>query len=402
MSRPRVLMRRPRAVVFGAGKMSCGLLGPLLCESGYETVFVARRPEVVEAIERHRGYRLTIAGPQVKRVAVRNCTAFSLAAPEAVAHAVASADVVLTGVGIDNVAAIAPLIEQGLWRRSQALRARPVNVVACENLPGAGGYLRHQIVSAAPLEHGLAVETTGGFSAALTRRIMTGGTQAADGELSFAVSGPPDLVVDVTGLKGTFPRIRGVSFTEDFSGVVMHKLYTLNLAQAVAAYLGYRHGCRYVHEAAVHPEVAPAVRGALSEAGAALRAAFPTRTRDIGAQVADALAQISNPGLGDTIRRVARDPRRKLSSLERLVGPARLAARHGLPYDRLSLGIAAALAYDEPADPEAGALQETIASDGIERVLTVDCGLLPHEAVARAVKEQWRRLVAPSLEEALR
>jgi mannitol-1-phosphate 5-dehydrogenase len=364
-------------------------------------VFVARRPEVVDAIERHGGYRLTIAGARVKHLRVRNCTAFSLDAPQAVAHAVASADLVLTGVGIDNLAAIAPLIVQGLWRRSQALRARPLNVVACENLPGAGGYLRHQIVSAAPLEHGLAVETLGGFAAALTRRIMTGGSAAADGELSFAVSGPPELAVDVTGLKGPFPRIRGVSFTETFSGLVMQKLYTLNLAQAVAAYVGYRHGCRYVHEAAAHPKVAPVVWGALSEAGAALRAEFPTRAGDIAAQVADALAQVSNQALGDTIRRVARDPRRKLSSLERLVGPARLAARHALPYDSLGVGIAAALAYDESADPEAGALQESIAADGIESVLAVDCGLLPHEALARAVKAQWRRLVAPRLEEAL-
>jgi len=33
--------------------------------------------------------------------------------------------------------------------------------------------------------------------------------------------------------------------------------------------------------------------------------------------------------------------------------------------------------------------------------LTVDCGLLPHEPLARAVKEQWRCLVAPDLRQAV-
>ena len=31
--------------------------------------------------------------------------------------------------------------------------------------------------------------------------------------------------------------------------------------------------------------------------------------------------------------------------------------------------------------------------DGVEQILTVDCGLLPHEDLARAVKQQWLRLL---------
>jgi hypothetical protein len=85
--------------------------------------------------------------------------------------------------------------------------------------------------------------------------------------------------------------------------------------------------------------------------------------------------------------------------LERLVGPARLAQQHGLPADHLCLGIAAALAYDAPTDPQAVAMQQAIANRGLEVVLTEDCGLLPHEALAREIKLQWRHLTggAPRL-----
>jgi hypothetical protein len=46
-------------------------------------------------------------------------------------------------------------------------------------------------------------------------------------------------------------------------------------------------------------------------------------------------------------------------------------------------------------------LQQTIAQESLETVLTEDCGLLPHEPLARAVKEQWRYLVAPDLQAAV-
>ena len=46
---------------------------------------------------------------------------------------------------------------------------------------------------------------------------------------------------------------------------LMRKFFTLNCAQAVAAYLGYRHDCKYIHEAVAHSEVAPIVAAALRD-----------------------------------------------------------------------------------------------------------------------------------------
>jgi mannitol-1-phosphate 5-dehydrogenase len=381
-----------RAVVFGAGKMACGLLGHILRQSRCDVLFVARRRDVVDAITRSGGYRLTLLGKRAQRLAIRGCRACSLQDAGLVVDQVARADVVMTGIGIDHLASVAPLIAQGLWQRSQMAGARPLNVIACENLRGAGAYLRHQIVSAADVGQAMAVNAVGGFAAALTRRIMTGGV-LDHGELSFTLSGEPDLVVDRKGLKQPLPQLVGVSFTSEFAALVMRKRFTLNCGQAVAGYLGYRVGCDTLSEAASHPRVAPAVRAAVKEAGDALKARFPHHTLEIERDAARALGEIARAGLGDTVRRVARDPRRKLTPLERLVGPARLAHQHGLPHRHLCLGIAAALAYDEPTDPEAQALQRDIAVEGVEQVLTVDCGLLPHEDLARAVKQQWLRLL---------
>jgi mannitol-1-phosphate 5-dehydrogenase len=381
-----------KAVVFGAGKMACGLLGHLLAQSGYSTVFVARRMEITEAINRRHGYSLTITGERVRRFAVRDCSALPIHDSVRVAEALADADVVFTAVGADNLAAITPAIAEGLWLRSQTRGAGPLNVIASENLPGAGAYLGHQVITATPLRKAMAVEETGGFSAALTRRIMTGGA-LDNGELGFTVDEDCELIIDHAGLKGDFPVVQGVTITAQFTAMVMRKLFLLNCAQAAAAYLGYREGCHYVHEAAAHPSVAPVVRAAVAEAQAALKAEFPGQAGAVDRDAAEALARIGNPRLADTISRVARGPRRKLSPRERLVGPARLASQHNLPHRNLCQAIAGALTYDDPSDPQAVAMQDAILAEGVEKVLTEDCGILPHQDLARAVKQQWLALV---------
>ena len=357
-------MERGHAVVFGAGKMACGLLGPLLAQSGFATLFVARRPEVIDAINGRHSYTLHIAGATAQRLAIQDCAALSAREERRVAEAVADAAVVVTAVGIDNLACITPAIGAGLWRRSERQGAPPLNVIACENLPGAGAYLRHHVLSAVPPEHTLTVDSVGGFSAGMTRRIMTG-RATARGELSVTIDGPGALVIDTQGLKAPLPPVQGATYTTEFRVLVLRKLFTLNCAHAVAAYLGYREGCRYIHEAAVRPRVAPVLRGAVAEAQAALKAEFPRHAAAIDREAAEALEHIAN---------------------------ARLAHRHNLPHDNLCLAIAAALAYDDPADPQAVAMQMAIAAEGLDKVLTEDCGLLPHEDLARVVKRQWLRL----------
>ncbi len=390
---------RPQAIVFGAGKVACGLLGRLLFESGYQSLFVARRPEVIDAIQHHQGYSVHVLNGGVHHLAIAECSALSISDRNRVAEAVSRSAIVFSAVGIDNLAAISPVIARGLWQRSRAGDKRPLNVIACENLPGAGAYLRHQIVSVAPADNAMVVDSVGGFSAALTRQIMTGG-DIENGKINFSVEGDSDLVIDTWGLKSPLPEIHGAQLTSEFSAMVKRKLFTLNCAHAVAAYLGYREGCRYVHEAAAHPRVRPVLTGALAEAQAALKAEFPNQSKAIDEEVLGALDQIVDARLRDPITRVARRPRRKLSPRERLLGPARLASQHKLSNTNLCIGIAAALAYDYSKDPEAVAIQAAIMAEGLEKVITEDCGLLPHEDLAQAVKHQWHRLKRGALDNA--
>src|SRR5919199_1840013 len=111
-------MNARTAVVFGAGKMACGLIGHVLSRSGFSVKFVARRPDVVNAINRHHGYSLAIAG-RAEPDLIRGCGALRLQDTDEDTRAVTTADLVFTAVGIDNLAAITPMIHAGLFLRTQ-------------------------------------------------------------------------------------------------------------------------------------------------------------------------------------------------------------------------------------------------------------------------------------------
>ena len=380
-----------RAVVFGAGKMACALLGELLFESGFNTLFVARSRNI-SAINRQNGYVVGVAGETAHWVRVRDCTAVETVEYEQIVEAVANADIVFTAVGIDNIPAIAPLIAEGVWRRLDRGRKQPLNVIASENLPGTGVYLRHQIVGAASREKALLLDKYVGFSAALTHRIMTGGEQR-HGLLHFTVDTPGDLIIDRRGLVEPVPEIAHAEISDDFDALFFEKLSTTNLAQAVASYLGWREGLRFVHESALHPKIAPFVHAAMNEAVAAFQAEYPTLGASVVRDAKQAIIRIADPGLGDTVERICRSPMRKLGAQERLIGPVRLAVRHGLPHDKLVLAVAAALTYYDERDVQSKILQYMIANEGLDYVLTAVSGLLPHEPLTLEIKVAWAQLM---------
>lgn len=395
-----IIGKSKKAVVFGTGKMACGLLGQLLWESGFQTTFVARRPEIANALNENNGYSVSIVGKAFHRSRVRNCRAISIYDPEAIIEAVATADIVFTAVGIDNIPLIAPHIAEGLWRRAES-GGHFLNVIASENLPGTGAYLRHQIIlGCSSSGKAVLLDKTAGFSAALTHRIMTGG-EMIDGMLHFTVDNYGDLVIDSRGLVAQLPEIHNTSVSTEFDALFMEKLYTRNLAQAVAAYLGHQYGCQYIHEAAKHPMIAPVVEGAITEAVAAFKTQFPDMSVDIDADAAEAIIRISDPGLRDTVARITKGPQRKLAAQERLLGPARAASRQGLPHDNLAMAIAAALSYQDEQDLQSVAMQQTIASYGVDKILTEVCGLLPHESLAQSIKLHCSRLNARGISSAV-
>ena len=103
------------------------------------------------------------------------------------------------------------------------------------------------------------------------------------------------------------------------------------------------------------------------------------------------IARFKNPYLHDDVKRVGREPLRKLSATDRLVKPTMTALSFGEPVDKLVIGIAAALHYVNPEDKQAVELQEKIAAKGAVEAFKEISGV-EDEALLAQVKEAYDKL----------
>jgi len=143
------------------------------------------------------------------------------------------------------------------------------------------------------------------------------------------------------------------------------KLYGHNAGHALAAYVGHRLGFTRIDELAARPDLIAFVTAAMvEESGVPLCQRFagvdPMFTPDgFRAFAQDLVTRMVSPYVRDTVARVGRDPARKVSWDDRLIGAMRLALAAGVIPHRYAVGAAAALDWlAVPFDTTTAYLQE--------------------------------------------
>jgi mannitol-1-phosphate 5-dehydrogenase len=377
-----------KAVIFGSGRIGCGFAGHLLGEAGYELSFLSRNAEVVAHLNRVGGYRVLLAhGRERTEHAIRGVRALHTAqqAEDCVA-ALREADVIVTAVGPTELGAIAPLLAAGL-----AGRAAPVNVLAFENLADAGAELRARVAECLPAGFELA---RFGFSGTLVTRAVTQciGDPAEDKPLVFVGDPPAELVVDGRSLVQPLPQLPTMVVADAFAAWMQRKLFIFSAGHATCAYLGHLKGYRYIHSAIRDEEIRAAVLQAMSEGQRGIAALYGEAFAGGPAHLEQILDRFGNAAITDPVSRVARDPSRKLSAGDRLLGAARLAEQAGVHPHQLLRAAAAAYCFRDPADAVAARLQEEIRVAGLRRTMHRVSGLGARDRLGQAVARHWRQL----------
>lgn len=367
-----------RAVHFGAGNIGRGFLGPLYFESGYSTTFVDVDLALIAALNARGNYPLRIVGDTSHDEIIGNVYAIDAREVDAVAAAVAQAEILSTAVGVNVLPRIAPALAQGLTAR-YALGGRPLDIIVCENLLHAGPHLRELVrTQLSSALHDYLDEDIGFVEASVGRMVpvMTPEQRAAD-PLLVCVEPYCDLPVDGEAFKAPIPAIAHLQPTPQFGAYVERKLFVHNLSHAAAAYLGYLRGHEYIWQAIADPVVRAAVDAAMQQSCAALVRKHGLDPEALKAHRIDLLHRYENRALADQVTRVAADPLRKLGPADRLIGAAQCCLDEELPADAIAFAAAAAMRYDHPGDTAAAALQAVRASHGVTGVLTEICKIDP-------------------------
>ena len=372
-----------KAVHFGAGNIGRGFVGLLLHEGGYELVFSDVAGALVDAINATDSFTVHEAGPGgVDRVVTGYRALNSAEDPDAVAAEVATADVVTCAVGPTVLRFIAPAIVAGLTRRDPALG--PLKVMACENAIGATDQLRGEIEKATG-DDAVELLARAVFANTAVDRIVP--AQPAGGGVDVTVEPYFEWAIERGPFGDDLPNIPGAHFVDDLGPFIERKLFTVNTGHAATAYFGAQAGIDRISDALSDPSIAARVAAALEETSEMLSAVHGLDPAELAAYRATILERFRNPELVDTVQRVGRQPLRKLSRHERLIGPAAQAAEHGIPTAALVTAVGATLAFDDPDDEQSVELQQMLRSDDADALTAAVTGLEPQHPLFAAVRD---------------
>ncbi|MCP4644897.1 MAG: mannitol-1-phosphate 5-dehydrogenase [bacterium] len=383
-----------RAVQFGAGNIGRGFLGQLYYETGYQTSFVDVVQPLLDALNERGEYPLRIVGDETRNLCIEDVSALHAGDTDAVAEALAQAHMASTAVGVNVLPKVAPVIAAGVARRFADEDAPPLDFIVCENLIGAGPFLREEVRKhLAPEFHAVLDERVGFVEASIGRMvpIMTDKEKAED-PLLVCVEPYCELPVDANGFKGPVPELKNMDPRQNFGAYVERKLFVHNLSHATAAYLGYLRGHEYIWQAVEDDRVRAEAEAALDETCRGLVAKHGLDPAALKAHADDLLHRYRNKALGDQIERIAKDPVRKLGSKDRLIGAGLMCLEQGIEPRHVAFAAAAAIRYDHPNDPAAGTVQQLLAERGLQGVLSDVCGLPPEAHLVELINDGIQRL----------
>jgi mannitol-1-phosphate 5-dehydrogenase len=383
------------ALQFGAGNIGRGFLGQLYSESGYEIIFVDVADDLIRTLNKRGEYPLRIVDEHPYDVTIGNVRALHAEKQRAeVEGAIAQAAIISTAVGVPILGKLASVIASGLSERFKNPLAPPTNIIVCENMIGAGPFLKDLIKQSMSIELHSRLDSDVGFVEASIGRMVPAMTpeQRAEDPLLVCVEAYCELPVDKDAIRGPIPPIKHLQPRSNFGAYVERKLFIHNAGHAITAYLGHLRGYEFIWQAIADPEIAREVEGALAEARAALVAKHGLDAVELKASSDDIVRRFHNKALGDQVDRVARDPLRKLGPNDRLIGAAQLCLDHGITPIHLAFAVAATIQYDHPDDPSARLLRELRAERGVSGVLTKVCELQQDSPLFALVNSQSDRL----------
>ncbi len=362
------------AIMYGAGNIGRGFIGQRFFLSGFHTTFIDVNTAVVDALNAAGRYPIHVtAGTEYAVEWVENVSAVNGRDSEAVVDAIAHADLMATALGATILPIVAPLIARAIEQR-KAEGAAPMNILICENLIGSNRFLRAELLKHLSPDCLDYFEANIGLVCVSVGRTVPPTPAEILAENPLAVCAEPysELPCDLEGFRpvgAPLPEIAGLVAFSPFEYFIQRKLLVHNMGHALMAYYAYQKNYNFIFEAATDGEIKYVLTRALVESARALAKEHGASLDDTMQFVEDLMVRFENKLLVDSLSRVGRDPRRKLSSGDRLVGAFKLVRKHGSVPAHIAIGVAAGLLYDEPTDEAAVEISSYVKENGVAAAL---------------------------------
>jgi len=366
------------AIMYGAGNIGRGFIAQLFYMSGYETVFIDIDDNIINLINQKKSYPLYITSFDRYNICeINNVSAINANNEQAFTELFLTSDLLATAVGVNVLPKIVDNLVMGLKYRWKNGNFNPFNVLICENLVDSDQYLAKLICEKLTDEEISILNKTVGFIQTSVSRMVPSTPKdiLQINPLIICVEPYHILPVDKDRFKGEIPMIYGMKPYSSFDFYIKRKLFMHNMAHSVCAYLGYIYKYEYIWQAVEDPQINKVVLGALEQSAAALSRQFDIPMDELKTYYEDLIERFKNKLLRDTVKRVGRDPIRKLASNDRLIGACLMCYNNNILPLYISIGIAAALLFNDSSDPAAVEIYTTVNEIGVKNTLEFYSGV---------------------------
>lgn len=377
------------AVHFGAGKIGRGFIAELLHDSGYRIVFADVVDALVDLINKEHEYYLFEIENDYKEKKIDNIIAYSsIKEAEKVIDAIQEASVITTSVMATNLPKIAPLLAKGLKSRVGQGKEK-VTVMACENAMHGTDILVQAMIDCGEITKEELEEVGVYPNTAVDRMVFDGehnGHSGIDIGVNYELAIEKDKLIDPEPIKGA-------EYTSDLDRHLQRKIYMVNCGHAISAYIGYANGKDIVQDVLNDPVLVEEVRATVMESAAALEKEYGFSHASLVDYCENMfIKRFGNPKTRDEAARVGREPIRKISYNDRIMGPANMCEKYGLENGHLLKGVGYALHFYNENDAQAIELQEYIQENGIEAAIEKYVGVKPGDRMYQVILDNYNNI----------
>lgn len=379
-----------KAVQFGAGKIGRGFIGELLHDSGYEVTYLDTFQPVVDELQKDKQFYLFTIEKDFEEKLIDHVDGLSsINDQEEAADRIADADLITTSVMATNLPKIAPLLATGLKKRLDKGLDK-TTVMACENAMMGSDILRDEVIKTGILTEEEADQAAAWVNTAVDRMVFDG---EHNGHKGIEVGQNYELAVEEPRLINPDEKpLVGAHYVDDLNKFLQRKIFTINGGHAMTGYFGQQAGFDIVQDALRDEKVQAKVRAAVGETAKALEQEYGFTPEDMDSYIqAMLIDRFTTPGVTDEITRVCREPLRKLSSTDRIVGPLLLCEKYGIDAPNLVDGVVAGLRYQDPNDEQTVKMHQMIDDMGIEDALVEITGLEKGSKLYNQILEAYQK-----------
>jgi mannitol-1-phosphate 5-dehydrogenase len=177
------------------------------------------------------------------------------------------------------------------------------------------------------------------------------------------------LPVDKASFKGEIPDVKNLYPFTPFNLFIQRKLFMHNMSHALCAYLGFLRNYEYIYQTVADYDIKYVAFKALMASALAVSKENGVDIKVLIDHADNLLYRFRNTALGDTVARVGKDTKRKLSSNDRLIGALKLCEKHDVDGSYLCIGIAAGLIFNPDGDESSQELSAFANENGVKSTL---------------------------------